>query len=158
MNSWVVTGKGGWQTCAQVMLGSAATSISLLAEQKPLARRFSERARADRVKRAISALEDTLRRRLELVVRERLAVNRRISYPRFLLTWTTDGTVAELAAALTAGAHLAQGDFLSPQYQIIAEFWPHSRQIERELAATELKQVTAAFDVARAALDAETLR
>lgn len=85
-------------------------------------------------------------------------MNQRISYPRHLLTWTTDGTVAELAAALDAGAHLAKRDYLSPQYQLIAEFWPHALQIDREQAATELKQLAASFEVARAALDAETFR
>jgi hypothetical protein len=153
-----VTAKGRWQTCAQVTVGSDQTSLSLLAEQKPLAQRFSERARADEVKRAISALEDALEEPLALVVRERVAKNRRISYGETLYTWTTDATLAELTNGLNAGALLAQADSVGPQYQIAARFWPHARQIRRKQAEAELRAIAAIIETARAALDAETFR
>jgi hypothetical protein len=138
-DNWGVTGTTAeWQLCGEVITGSSATRLSLLAESK----RVGDRAALlDPAELAgwVGELGDAA-----VVLRERRHNGLQGTYSGELRRWKYSDGQSDLAELL-AFARSLSAPRVGPHFQILTEIWPHGVELTEEEAHREFTAVLERF-------------
>jgi hypothetical protein len=138
-DNWAVTGTTGeWQLCAQVVTGSQATWLSLLAESKAVGDAAAAKLNGEILAAAASSIGPST----VIVLRERRHNGFQGSYSEILRRWSPADHLADLDALLSFARSLTAAR-VGPHFEIQTTLWPHTLSLTEAEARREVQEALA---------------
>ena len=130
--NWGVTGTTSeWQLCGQVVEGTGATWLSLLAESKSVGDAAAMRVDARELAGWMASLGDA-----RIVLQERRHNGFQGAYSGELARWTTSSPVSDLGDLMSRARSLS-APRVGPHFQITTDLWSHGLDLTEEQARHE---------------------
>jgi hypothetical protein len=145
---WAVAGTSEWQLCGQVVTGSDATWLSLLAETKWVAT-GSLKMGVEGFAAAMGAIAPL---EPELLLRRREHKGYQPKYSDVLASWRCGDPQPALHQLLSDAAEL-EVPKAGPHFEIRARFWPHGVPLSEAQARVELREAAEHLNRAREILN-----
>ena len=148
-DTWAVTGTTSeWQICGQVVTGSSATWLSLLAESKSVGDAAARNLDAPLLSGALVSLGASA----ELILRERRHNGRQGFYSDILRRWSPadeGGALAELLAF----ARSLSAPRVGPHFEVRVPLWPHDLSVTESAGRREFDSALVSLRAVQATLN-----
>ena len=136
-DNWAVTGTTSeWQLCGQVVTGSSAAYLSLLAESKQV----GDSAAAKLEGGALAASVRSIGPSTEVILQERRHNGFQGSYSGVLRVWSPDDDDDTALDALLSFARTLSGPRVGPHFEIRTELWPHGTSLTEADARRDFEE------------------